>query len=174
MCSEHLLSKNNDILPFSFQQWNESEWWKKVFYLQQGGEIIKILCCVALVYNSFFFFRTGVFKRKLFDIRFSYKRCNFSRGCLLVKMASKTVTRSIRPSNRPVVYWSKKGKDKVTKVVTPIKKKTRHRAKRSKLQRNGWLCQKVQTPAERDMRRKDHTDTIFTCKFTDKFLEQNI
>ena len=108
MCSEHLLSNNNDILPFSFQQWNESEWWKKVFYLQQGGEIIKILCCVALVYNSFFFFRTGVFKRTLFDIRFSYKRCNFSRGCLLVKMASKTVTRSIRPSNRPVVYWSKK------------------------------------------------------------------
>ena len=33
--------------------------------------------------------------RKLFDIRFSYKHCNFSRGCLLVKMASKTVTRSI-------------------------------------------------------------------------------
>ena len=55
MCSEHLFSKNNDILPFSFQQWNESEWWKKVIYLQQGGEIIKILCCVALVYNSYFF-----------------------------------------------------------------------------------------------------------------------
>ena len=35
--------------------------------------------------------------RKLFDIRirFSHKRCNFSRFCLLVKMASKTVTRSI-------------------------------------------------------------------------------
>ena len=33
--------------------------------------------------------------RKLFDIRFSYKHCNFSRVCLLVKMASKTVTRSI-------------------------------------------------------------------------------
>ena len=52
-----------------------------------------ILCFVALVYNSFFFFRTA-FVRKLFDIRFSYKHCNFSRGCLLVKMASKTVTRS--------------------------------------------------------------------------------
>ena len=33
--------------------------------------------------------------RKLFDIRFSYKHCNFSRDCLLVKMASKTLTRSI-------------------------------------------------------------------------------
>ena len=39
-------------------------------------------------------FRTGVLP-KLFDIRFSYKHCNFSRVCLLVKMASKTVTRSI-------------------------------------------------------------------------------
>ena len=29
---------------------------------------------------------------KLFDIRFSYKHCNFSRGCLLVKLASKTMT----------------------------------------------------------------------------------
>ena len=34
--------------------------------------------------------------RKLFDIRFSYKHCNFSRICLLVKMPLKTVTRSIR------------------------------------------------------------------------------
>ena len=33
---------------------------------------------------------------KLFDIRFSYKHCNFSRVCLLVKTASKTVTRSIK------------------------------------------------------------------------------
>ena len=48
----------------------------------------------ALVYNSFFFFRTAVL-RKLFDIRFSYKHCNFSRVCLLVKMVSETVTRSI-------------------------------------------------------------------------------
>jgi len=30
---------------------------------------------------------------KLFDIRVSYKHCNFARGCLLVKMASKTVIR---------------------------------------------------------------------------------
>ena len=30
------------------------------------------------------------------------------------------------------------------------------------------LCQnvRIQTPAERDMRRKDHTDTTFTCEFT--------
>ena len=40
------------------------------------------------------FSKTAVL-RKLFDIRFSYKHCNFSRVCLLVKMASKTVTRSI-------------------------------------------------------------------------------
>ena len=33
--------------------------------------------------------------RKLFDIRFSDKHCNFSRGYLLVKMASKTVIRPI-------------------------------------------------------------------------------
>ena len=39
-------------------------------------------------------FRTAV-SRKLFDIRFSYKHCNFLRVCLLVKMASKTVTRSM-------------------------------------------------------------------------------
>ena len=39
-------------------------------------------------------FRKAVL-RKLFDIRFSYKHCNFSHVCLLVKMASKTVTRSI-------------------------------------------------------------------------------
>ena len=44
---------------------------------------------LALVYN-YIFFRTAVL-RKLFDIRFSYKHCNFSPVCLLVKMASKTV-----------------------------------------------------------------------------------
>ena len=36
---------------------------------------------------------------------------------------------------------------------------------------DGFVKLKGQTPAERDMRRKDHTDTIFTCEFTDKFLE---
>ena len=43
----------------------------------------RILRNEALVYNSYFF-RTAVL-RKLFDIRFSYKDCNFSRVCLLVK-----------------------------------------------------------------------------------------
>ena len=52
-----------------------------------------ILCFVALVYNLYIFFRTAV-SRKLFDIRLSYKHFNFSRVCLLVKMASKTMTRS--------------------------------------------------------------------------------
>ena len=49
------------------------------------------LCFVALLYNWYFFFRTAVL-RKSFAIRFSYKNCNFSRVCLLVKIASKTVT----------------------------------------------------------------------------------
>ena len=53
----------------------------------------RILRSKALVYKSYFF-RTAAL-RKLFDIRFSYNHCNFSRVCLLVKMASKTVTRSI-------------------------------------------------------------------------------
>ena len=48
----------------------------------------KILRSEALAYNSYFFFRTAVL-RKLFDIRFSYKHCNFSRVCLLVNMAPK-------------------------------------------------------------------------------------
>ena len=59
---------------------------------------MKILCCVALVYNWFFFFRTAVLW-KLLDIRFSFKHCNFSRGCLLIKMISKTVIRPIKS------YW---------------------------------------------------------------------
>ena len=50
------------------------------------------------------FFRTAVL-RKLFDIGFSYKHFNFSHVCLLVKMASKTVTRSI-----PAEVNSKGGK----------------------------------------------------------------
>ena len=40
------------------------------------------------------FFRTA-FLRKLLEITFSFKHCNFSRVFLLVKMASKTMTRSI-------------------------------------------------------------------------------
>ena len=56
-----------------------------------------LLCSFSLQF--IFFFRTAVL-RKLFDIRISYKHCNFSRGCLLVKMASKTVTNSIFPHSR--------------------------------------------------------------------------
>ena len=41
----------------------------------------RILRSEALVYNSYIFIRTGVL-RKLFDNRFSYKHCNFSRVCL--------------------------------------------------------------------------------------------
>ena len=52
-----------------------------------------ILWFVALVYNWYFFQNSRLWK--LFNIRFSYKHCNFSHVCLLVKMASKTVTRSI-------------------------------------------------------------------------------
>ena len=40
------------------------------------------------------FFKTDVL-RKLFDIGFSYKHCNFTPTCLLVKMASKAVIRPI-------------------------------------------------------------------------------
>ena len=53
----------------------------------------RILWSEALVYKSYFFQKSRL--RKLLDIRFSYKHCNFSRVCLLVKMASKTVIRSI-------------------------------------------------------------------------------
>ena len=47
-----------------------------------------------LVHKSFIFFRSAIL-RKLFGISFSYKHFNFSHVSLLVKMASKTVTRSI-------------------------------------------------------------------------------
>ena len=51
-----------------------------------------LLCSFSL--QVIFMVRTAVL-RKLFDIRFSYKHCNFSRVCLFVKMASKTATRSM-------------------------------------------------------------------------------
>ena len=53
----------------------------------------RILRSEALLYKSYFF-RAAVL-RTLFEFRFSYDHCNFLRVCLLVKMASKTVTRSI-------------------------------------------------------------------------------
>ena len=51
----------------------------------------RMLRSEALVYKSFFFFSTAAL-RKLFDIRFSLTITVIS---LLVKVASKTVTRSI-------------------------------------------------------------------------------
>ena len=52
---------------------------------------------MKLKFTIHVFFEPTAVLRKLFDIRFSYKHCNFSRDCLLVKMASKTliITRSI-------------------------------------------------------------------------------
>ena len=47
-------------------------------------------CSFSLQFT--YFFRKAVLQ-KLFNIRFSYKQCNFSCGCLLVKRASKTVIR---------------------------------------------------------------------------------
>ena len=49
---------------------------------------------VQLQFTVHIFSRTAVL-RKLFDTEFSHKHCNFSHVCLLVEMASKTVTRSI-------------------------------------------------------------------------------
>ena len=47
--------------------------------------VSKILCCVALVYNScIFFFRTAVL-RKLVETLASHPNTKFSRGCLIVK-----------------------------------------------------------------------------------------
>ena len=46
-----------------------------------------------MLFTIHIFIRTAVL-RKLFDTTFSYKHCNFSRVCLLVKMASKSGTRS--------------------------------------------------------------------------------
>ena len=42
-----------------------------------------------------FSFRTAVLRTELFDIRFSYKCCNLTSGCLPVKMASKTVMNKV-------------------------------------------------------------------------------
>ena len=83
---------------------------KKKFLYTNVGKILKkalahVAACNALksfsvesfemkhqkkVYTSIFFP-----EQAFFDIRFSYKHCNFSRGCLPVKMTSKTVTSSI-------------------------------------------------------------------------------
>ena len=43
----------------------------------------------------FFFFSEQAVLRKFLDIRFLFKHCNFSRCCLLFKMASKTLMRLV-------------------------------------------------------------------------------
>ena len=53
-----------------------------------------ILCFVALL-KCIFFFRKAVLG-KLFDIWFSYKHCNFSHVCLLVKDRDKIYTKTRR------------------------------------------------------------------------------
>ena len=52
----------------------------------------------------FIFFSTAVL-RNLIDIGFTYKHCNFSHVCLLVKMATKTVTRSTARKTTPVFAY---------------------------------------------------------------------
>ena len=63
---------------------------------RSGEKLLKYQANHSCVIMSFkYFFRTA-FLRKFFHLRFSYKHCNFSAVCLLVKMASKTMTRSLR------------------------------------------------------------------------------
>ena len=52
------------------------------------------LSTLQLQFTIYIFFQTDVLRR-LFDTGFSYKHCNFTRACLPVKMASKTVIRPI-------------------------------------------------------------------------------
>ena len=68
----------------------------------RSGSVIFVRCdvftqqiygCVPIKRLSF----PSLMQRELFNIRFSYKNCNFSHFCLLVNMVSKTVTRSIQP-----------------------------------------------------------------------------
>ena len=50
--------------------------------------------CYIFSLQYSFFFQKSCFQ-KLFDIRFSFKHCNFACGCLLVNMVSKTMIRPI-------------------------------------------------------------------------------
>ena len=77
------------------------------------------------------FFRTAVL-RKLFDIRFSYNHCNFSHVCLLVKMVSKTVTRSIlkgtnalrlKRKREEMVMMARRLVETVTSIQAPVVQK---------------------------------------------------
>ena len=72
---------------------NQFFWYAYFFHPSRAKNFLP--CKWGFSLQFIFFFRTAVL-RQLFDIRFSYKHCNFSRVCLLVKTASKTVTISIR------------------------------------------------------------------------------
>ena len=65
------------------------------FKYSNDPQNLLVKSCVALVY----IYSSCVFQvirfMELFNIGFSYKHYNFSRICQLVKMVSKTVTRSI-------------------------------------------------------------------------------
>ena len=55
---------------------------------------------ISYLYQTICLYFNKVTSGELFEIRFSYKHRNFSRVCILVKMVSKPVTRSIsNPSN---------------------------------------------------------------------------
>ena len=63
----------------------------------------------------------------LFYIRFSYKHCNFSHICLLAKMASKSVTRSIGLKGCGVCFsgkfsWTSPLSDQVRPLLSPRSK----------------------------------------------------
>ena len=63
----------------------------------------------------------------LFYIRFSYKHCNFSHICLLAKMASKTVARSIGLKGCGVYFsakfsWTSPLSDQVRPLLSPRSK----------------------------------------------------
>ena len=53
-----------------------------------------LFCQYSFNLQFIFFFKTAVLQKSS-DVRLSYGHCNFSRGCLPVKMASKTVIRCI-------------------------------------------------------------------------------
>ena len=77
---------------------NSKKWFSVLGLLAHVTPSIFLVERLGVKLTIHIFFRTTVL-RKLFDIRFSYKHCNFSDVCLLVKMASKTVTRSIGDDN---------------------------------------------------------------------------
>ena len=63
-----------------------------VFCFGKNGRF-PLLCSFSL--QVIFFSSEQPFLWELFHIRFSYRHCTFSRVCLVAKLASKTVTRSV-------------------------------------------------------------------------------